>query len=173
MKVPTCRTRERSRSTALWTGTEQDVCSHGCASTAARTPTCGELENVDSPESLIGQERNLQVSEEANIFDNENMPLSLPQSQRPDQPKLPSGRSNSLSVTDEDHLDINCVANVLEQPRPKGAMSTNPERHLDDMSDSLVWRRSKSLGKPAGRVQHDCVSRPDQDETLEGSTLER
>ena len=46
--------------------------------------------------------------------------LSPCQFQRPDQPKLPDGRSNSLS---EDHHNINDVANVLERPRLKGATS--------------------------------------------------
>ena len=44
--------RERSRNTALWTGTDRDVCSNDCASTAVRISTCGELENVDSPEGF-------------------------------------------------------------------------------------------------------------------------
>ena len=59
------------------------------------------------------QERNLQVSEEANIFDKENIPLSL------------RGRSNSLSVTHEDHLDINSVASVFERPRVKCATNVS------------------------------------------------
>ena len=124
MTWPTCRTRERSRNTALWTGTNRDACSNDCASAAVRMSTCGDFENVDSPEGLR-QERNLQVSEEANIFDNENIPLSLRQFQRPDQPKLPDGRSNSLSVTDEDHPDINSVANVFERARVKCATNVS------------------------------------------------
>ena len=67
----------------------------------------------------------MQMSEESNIFDKESMPLSPRQIQRPDQPKLPGSRSNSLSVLTEDHFSINDVANVLERPRLKGAMSTS------------------------------------------------
>ena len=36
VKVATCRTREKSRNAALWTGTDQDVCSYNCASTALK-----------------------------------------------------------------------------------------------------------------------------------------
>ena len=36
VKVGTCRTREKSRNAALWTGTDQDVCSCDCASTAMK-----------------------------------------------------------------------------------------------------------------------------------------
>ena len=54
-----------------------------------RISTFGEPENVDSSEGLMWQERNLQLSEESNIFDNENIPLSPRQFQRPDQQKLP------------------------------------------------------------------------------------
>ena len=85
----------------------------------------GEPENVVSSEGLMWQERNLQMSEESNIFDIENIPLSPRQFQRPDQPMLPDGRSNSLSVLTEDYFNINDVANVLERPRLKGAMSTS------------------------------------------------
>ena len=49
--------------------------------------------------------------------------LSPPQFQKPDQPKLPDGRSNSLSVLTENHFNINDVANVLERPRLMGATS--------------------------------------------------
>ena len=192
MKVPTCWTKQKSRNTALWTGTDRDVCSNGCASTVMRISTCEEPENVDSSEGLMWQERNLQMSEESNIFANGNISLSPRQFQRPDQPKLPNGRSNSLSVLTQDHFNINDVANVLERPQTKGRHEyLNPERHLDDMSDFLVWWRSaqnevqthyravhlsRRRDKPAearGRVQHDCVSRSDQDETLEGSNLEQ
>ena len=51
--------------------------------------------------------------------------LSPRQFQRPDKPKLPDGRSNSSSALTEDHFNINDVANVLERPRLKGAMSTS------------------------------------------------
>ena len=63
--------------------------------------------------------------QESNISHNENIPLGPRQFQRPDQPKLPDGRSNSWSVLTEDHFNINDVANVLERPRLKGAMSTS------------------------------------------------
>ena len=70
--------RERSRNTALWTGTDQDVCSNDCASIAERISTCGEqLEKVDPPEGLVWQERNLQVSEGTNSIDNENHHIEL------------------------------------------------------------------------------------------------
>ena len=77
------------------------------------------------------------MSEESNIFDIENTPLSPRQLHRPDQPKLPDGRSNSLSVLTEDHFNINDVANVLERRHEY----LNPEQHLDDLSDFLVWWR--------------------------------
>ena len=51
--------------------------------------------------------------------------LSPRQFQRPDQPKLLDGRSNSLSLMTENHFNINDVANVLERPRLRGAMSTS------------------------------------------------
>ena len=125
MKVPTSSTKQKSRNTALWTGTDQNVCSNGCASTAMRISKFGEPEDVNSSEGLMSQARNLQMSEESNIFDNEYIPLIPRQSQRPDQAKLPDGRSNSLSVLTEDHFNIIDVANVLERPRLKGAMSTS------------------------------------------------
>ena len=86
--------------------------------------------------------------------------------------------SNSLSVSDEGHLDINSVANIFEGPIVKCATNVSAPDDGDGSSRcrTPLWRRSKSLGKPAeacGRVQHHCVSRPDQDETLERSTLER
>ena len=77
MKVPTCRTRERDREIPLWTGTDQDVCSDDCASTAVRISTCGELEKVDPPEGLMWQERNSQVSEGTSSIDNENHHIEL------------------------------------------------------------------------------------------------
>ena len=62
-KVPTCWTKQKSRNTALWTGTGRDVCSNDCASTAMRISSFGEPENVDSSVGLMWQERNLQMSE--------------------------------------------------------------------------------------------------------------
>ena len=100
------------------------------------------------------------MSEESNIFDSENIPLSLRQFQKPDQPKLPNGRSNSLSVKDEDHLDINSVANVFERPRVKCATNVSapePWRWVVKMSDSLVWRRSRSLEKVCRSVRQSAA----------------
>ena len=59
----------------------------------------------------------------AKHFDNENIPLSPRQSQRPDQPKPLDGRSNNLNVLTEDHFNTNDVANFLVRPRLKGATS--------------------------------------------------
>ena len=36
VKVATCRTRERSRNAALWTGKNQEVCSYDCVSTSMK-----------------------------------------------------------------------------------------------------------------------------------------
>ena len=36
VRVTTCQTREKLRNIALWTGTDQDVCSYDCASTAMK-----------------------------------------------------------------------------------------------------------------------------------------
>ena len=171
MKVPTCRTRERSRKTALWTGTDQD-------GTAVRISTCGELENVDSPEGMMWQERNLQVSEEANIFDNENIPLSIRQFQ-----KSPAKAARwSIEQLECDgrgpprHQQCSKRLRATQSEVCNERFGTGQWQWVVKVSDSLVWRRSRRFGKPAeacGTVQHDCVSRPDQDETLEGTPLER
>ena len=34
--MATCRTREKARNAALWSGTDQDVCSYDCANTAMK-----------------------------------------------------------------------------------------------------------------------------------------
>ena len=89
-------------------------------------------------------------------------------------------------------MDFSCFFNVFERPRLKGAMSTSIPNDISttcrtswcgDVQSKTKSRRttravhlSRRRDKPAeacGRVQHDCVSRPDQDETLEGSTLEQ
>ena len=123
MKVLTCWTKQKSRNTAHLTGTDQDAHSNSCASTAIRISTFGESDNANALEGLVWQ--NLQVSEEANIFDNENIPLSSRHFQRPDQPKLLNGRSGSSTVLTENHFNINDAANIFQRPRLKGAMSTS------------------------------------------------
>ena len=157
--------RERDREIPLsGPGTDRDVCLNDCASTAVRISTCGEPENVDSLEGLMRQERNLQVSEEANIFDHENRHIEFNGDTReqstPDEITrlLVNGSleliGESLSVSDEDHLDINCVGNVFERPRVKCATNVfGPRRWrwVVKVSDSMMWRRSRSLGKPAER----------------------
>ena len=137
-------------------------------------------------EGLMWQERNLQVSEEANIFDNENRHIEFNGDTReqstPDEITrlLVDGSleviGESLSVSDEDHL----VGNVFERPRVKCAMNVSAPDDGDGSSRCRTpWCGGvrgvlANLQKEAcGRVQHDCVSRPDQDETLEGSTFER
>ena len=97
---------------------------------------------------------------------------SVRQFQRPDQPKLPDGRSNSWSVTDEDQFDINSVANVSERPRVKCATNV----WAPDDGDGSSRCRTPWCGGVRGVLAnlqkratecYDCVSRPDQDETLE------
>ena len=81
MTVPTCWTKEKSQNTVFCAGTDQDVYLNDCANTTVRFSTFGELENVDLPEGLLRQERNLevnrssstvQVSEWTSNFDNQN-----------------------------------------------------------------------------------------------------
>ena len=144
VKVATCRTREKSRNPALWTGTDQDVCSYDCASTAMKefdvwhlaVANMGFLRLVVYPEAdtgfvkkstASGMRWSVKVSrskrmraqrrrvvcfrdpaETVSVVRKEDA-LSPRQFHRPDQPKLPDGRSN--------------VANVLERPRLKGPTS--------------------------------------------------
>ena len=146
--------REKSRNAALWTGTDQDVRSYDCASTAMKefdvwhlaVADRGFLRLVVYPEAdtgfvkkstASGMRWSVEVSrskrmwaprrrvvcfrdhaETVSVVRKEDA-LSPRQFQRPDQPKLPDGRSNSSSVLTEDHFNINVVANVLVRPRLK------------------------------------------------------
>ena len=140
-----------------------------------------DLEKVDPPEGLMWQEQNLQVSEGTSSIDNKNHHSESDKDTRetstPDNiTRLATSGSREpigegLSVLDEDHFDINGVtqSEVCNVSAPNDGDGSN-------VSDLLVWWRSRRLGKPAetcGREQHDRMSRSDQDETLEGSTLER
>ena len=156
MKVPTSRTRERSRNTALWTGMDQDVCSNDCANTAERISTCGELEKVDPPGSLIWLERNLQVSEGTSSIDNKNHHIEFDgdtlKTLTPDNitrlaisgSREPIGEG--LSVLDEDHLDIKSVVNVFEGPRVKCATNV-PAANFLVFGES--WRTCRSVRQSA------------------------
>ena len=65
MTVPTCWTKEKSRSTALSARTDQDECSNDCASTIVRATALRELENVNLSENSESEpeKATMQVSE--------------------------------------------------------------------------------------------------------------
>ena len=89
---------------------------------------------MDPPEGLMWQERKLQVSEGTSSIDNENHHIELGGEilETLTYHREPIGEG--LSVLDEDHFDINSVANVFEGPRMKCATNVSAPNDGDGSS---------------------------------------